>query len=41
MYSRGTDVDGYRMTDDDLIAKFKANSGMLLSDSRMDKPYRP
>jgi len=37
MYSRGTDVEGYRMTDDDLIAKFKANSGILLSDSRMDK----
>lgn len=37
MYSKGTNVDGYRMTDEDLIAKFKSNSGLLLSDRQMER----
>jgi 2-methylcitrate dehydratase PrpD len=36
-YSRGTDMEGYKMTDNDLISKFKTNSGTILFDERIDK----
>lgn len=39
-YSRGTDIEGYRLSDEDIIKKFKVNATRVLTQTKIDKTIK-
>jgi hypothetical protein len=37
LYSRGTNVDGFRLSDEDLLEKFKTNAGLILTQNKISR----